>query len=102
MLMGSLRMLLCGGSMFLPLYVVALTVVFRSGPMCFGCVLMMLRSLVVFVFRHGRFLVCAPSSDQSDDTQIVPLATSQEAEIHLTSALKNALPFALTESQRSV
>jgi hypothetical protein len=48
-------MLLCSGRVLLALGVVALAVVFRSGPVCLGSVLVVLRSLVVFVSCHGRF-----------------------------------------------
>lgn len=55
-LMSSLRMLLGGGRMLLTLGMVALAVVFRSGPVCLGRVLVVLGGFVVFVSSHGRFL----------------------------------------------
>ena len=54
-LMGGLRMLLCSGRVLLALGVVALAMAFRSGPVCLGSILVVLRSFVVFVSCHGRF-----------------------------------------------
>ena len=43
--------------MFLPLHMIALTVVFRGGSMRLGGVLVVLGSLVMLVSCHGWFLV---------------------------------------------
>jgi hypothetical protein len=53
-LVRSLRMLFCTGGMFLTFGMVTLAMMFSGGAMCLGCVIMMLRSLVMFVFCHVK------------------------------------------------
>lgn len=53
-LVRSLRMLFCTGSMFLTFGMVTLAMMFSGGTMCLGCVIMMLGSLVMFVFCHVK------------------------------------------------
>jgi hypothetical protein len=62
-LIGRLRMLLCRGRVLFALGVVALAVVFGSGPMRFGGVLVMLCSFARLV--PWSFLLFAPSCDQA-------------------------------------
>jgi hypothetical protein len=78
-LMGGLRVLLRGRGMLLALGMVALTVVFRSGPVCLRCVFVVLRCLVMFVFCHGRFLCCSQ-----------PATKAAEYEWFLPNACKSA------------
>jgi Na+/melibiose symporter-like transporter len=49
-LVRSLRMLFRTGGMFLTFGMVTLAMMFSGGAMCLGCVIMMLGSLVMFVF----------------------------------------------------
>src|SRR5450755_179513 len=47
-------MLFCTGGMVLTFGMVTLAMMFSGGTMCLGCVIMMLGSLVMFVFCHVK------------------------------------------------
>ena len=52
MLVGGLRMLLGDIRMFLALGMVALAVMFSSGPMCLRSIFVMLRCFIMFISSH--------------------------------------------------
>jgi hypothetical protein len=72
-LMGGLRMLLCGIGVLLAFGMIALAVMFGGGAVSLGCTLMVFSSFVMFVLGHfsPRWLF-APSRRQIAHLNLVP------------------------------